>query len=60
MVIIMINLLIFIKTGYLKKTNLLTLNLIPTQDILAYMGSHKKNQYLIGFALETNNAYRKC
>jgi len=39
-----------------KKTNLLTLNLIPTQDILAYMGSHKKNQYLIGFALETNNA----
>jgi phosphopantothenoylcysteine decarboxylase/phosphopantothenate--cysteine ligase len=39
-----------------KKTDLLTLNLIPTQDILAYMGSHKKNQYLIGFALETNNA----
>lgn len=39
-----------------KKTNLLTLNLVPTQDILAYMGSHKKNQYLIGFALETNNA----
>ena len=39
-----------------KKTNLLTLNLIPTQDILAYMGTHKKNQYLIGFALETNNA----
>ncbi len=39
-----------------KKTDLLTLNLVPTQDILAYMGSHKKNQYLIGFALETNNA----
>jgi len=39
-----------------KKADLLTLNLIPTQDILAYMGSHKKNQYLIGFALETNNA----
>ena len=34
----------------------MTLNLIPTQDILAYMGTHKKNQYLIGFALETNNA----
>ena len=39
-----------------KKADLLTLNLVPTQDILAYMGSHKKNQYLIGFALETNNA----
>ena len=39
-----------------KKTDLLTLNLVPTQDILAYMGLHKKNQYLIGFALETNNA----
>lgn len=39
-----------------KKADVLTLNLIPTQDILAYMGSHKKNQYLIGFALETNNA----
>ena len=39
-----------------KKADLLTLNLIPTQDILAYMGSHKKNQYLVGFALETNNA----
>ena len=39
-----------------KKADFLTLNLVPTQDILAYMGSHKKNQYLIGFALETNNA----
>jgi len=39
-----------------KKADLLTLNLIPTQDILAYMGTHKKNQDLIGFALETNNA----
>jgi phosphopantothenoylcysteine decarboxylase/phosphopantothenate--cysteine ligase len=39
-----------------KKADFLKLNLVPTQDILAYMGSHKKNQYLIGFALETNNA----
>ena len=39
-----------------KKTNLLTLNFVPTQDILAYMGSKKKKQYLLGFALETNNA----
>jgi len=39
-----------------KNSDFLTLNLVPTQDILAYMGSHKKNQYLIGFALETNNA----
>ena len=39
-----------------KKTNFLTLNFVPTQDILAYMGSKKKKQYLLGFALETNNA----
>ena len=39
-----------------KKTNFLTLNFVPTQDILAYMGSKKKKQYLLGFSLETNNA----
>jgi len=38
-----------------KKTDQFTLNLVPTQDILAYMGAHKKKQYLLGFALETEN-----
>ena len=38
-----------------KKNNNISINLIPTQDILAYMGTHKKNQYLVGFALETEN-----
>ena len=31
------------------------LELTPTKDILAYMGKNKKNQCLIGFALETEN-----
>ena len=38
-----------------KKNNNISINLVPTQDILAYMGTHKKNQYLLGFALETEN-----
>ena len=38
-----------------KKTDQVTLNLVPTQDILAYMGANKKKQYLLGFALETEN-----
>lgn len=40
-----------------KKTNTLNLQLTKTKDILAYLGStKKKSQYLVGFALETNNA----
>ncbi|MFQ3341210.1 MAG: phosphopantothenoylcysteine decarboxylase/phosphopantothenate--cysteine ligase [Flavobacteriaceae bacterium] len=38
-----------------KKTDHLTLKLLPTPDILAYMGENKKDQFLLGFALETNN-----
>ncbi|MGI9540497.1 MAG: bifunctional phosphopantothenoylcysteine decarboxylase/phosphopantothenate--cysteine ligase CoaBC [Flavobacteriaceae bacterium] len=38
-----------------KKTDQFTINLVPTQDILAYMGVQKKKQYLLGFALETEN-----
>ncbi|MGO4910975.1 bifunctional phosphopantothenoylcysteine decarboxylase/phosphopantothenate--cysteine ligase CoaBC [Leeuwenhoekiella sp. W20_SRS_FM14] len=38
-----------------KKESALVINLEPTQDILAYMGSVKKNQFLVGFALETEN-----
>ena len=38
-----------------KKSDHLAINLVPTKDILAYMGEHKKGQYLLGFALETQN-----
>jgi phosphopantothenoylcysteine decarboxylase/phosphopantothenate--cysteine ligase len=39
-----------------KKNNLLNVSLIPTTDILKSMGEKKrKNQFLVGFALETNN-----
>lgn len=33
----------------------LTINLVPTQDILASLGSKKTKQFIVGFALETNN-----
>ncbi|MDA9003097.1 bifunctional phosphopantothenoylcysteine decarboxylase/phosphopantothenate--cysteine ligase CoaBC [Flavobacteriaceae bacterium] len=38
-----------------KQKGLDTIRLNPTQDILAFMGASKKKQYLLGFALETEN-----
>ena len=38
-----------------KKEGTLTLELEKTKDILASLGAVKKNQYLVGFALETEN-----
>lgn len=38
-----------------KKTDALTLQLTKTKDILASLGEIKKNQFLVGFALETEN-----
>ncbi|MDO5981186.1 bifunctional phosphopantothenoylcysteine decarboxylase/phosphopantothenate--cysteine ligase CoaBC [Flavivirga spongiicola] len=38
-----------------KKEPTLTLELEKTKDILASLGAIKNNQYLVGFALETNN-----
>ena len=38
-----------------KKTDDLTLQLKKTKDILASLGEMKKNQFLVGFALETEN-----
>ena len=38
-----------------KKDSSLTIELAPTKDILASLGEIKKHQYLVGFALETNN-----
>ena len=38
-----------------KKENNMHLELIPTQDILASAGKLKEKQFLVGFALETDN-----
>jgi phosphopantothenoylcysteine decarboxylase / phosphopantothenate---cysteine ligase len=38
-----------------KKENTLTLELEKTKDILASLGAIKKQQFLVGFALETND-----
>lgn len=47
-----------------KKAGLPVINLSPTVDILADMGQQKKKQFLVGFALETenelDNAKAKC
>ena len=37
-----------------------TLSLEKTKDILAALGKKKQNQFLVGFALETNNEKAKC
>ncbi|WP_026777372.1 bifunctional phosphopantothenoylcysteine decarboxylase/phosphopantothenate--cysteine ligase CoaBC [Polaribacter sp. Hel_I_88] len=38
-----------------KKDTTLTMELTPTKDILASLGEIKEHQFLVGFALETNN-----
>ena len=38
-----------------KKDAKLQIDLVPTKDILASMGKIKKDQFLVGFALETND-----
>ena len=38
-----------------KNDDNLTIHLVKTKDILASMGAIKKSQYLVGFALETQN-----
>lgn len=44
------------RTEKIKKTGeAMQINLVKTTDILGWLGAHKKNQYLVGFALETNN-----
>ncbi len=45
-----------IATEKIKKSDSnLTLELVKTKDILASLGAIKKKQFLVGFALETNN-----
>ncbi len=38
-----------------KATDTITIELEKTKDILASLGKIKKQQFLVGFALETNN-----
>ncbi|WP_372792957.1 bifunctional phosphopantothenoylcysteine decarboxylase/phosphopantothenate--cysteine ligase CoaBC [Lutibacter sp.] len=38
-----------------KSANTMTIELVKTHDILASLGEIKKDQFLVGFALETNN-----
>ncbi|SFU73445.1 phosphopantothenoylcysteine decarboxylase / phosphopantothenate--cysteine ligase [Pustulibacterium marinum] len=38
-----------------KKVSSLSIELEPTKDILASLGAEKKHQFLVGFALETEN-----
>ncbi|WP_335964352.1 bifunctional phosphopantothenoylcysteine decarboxylase/phosphopantothenate--cysteine ligase CoaBC [Galbibacter sp. PAP.153] len=38
-----------------KKTAVMQIDLAPTKDILASLGEIKETQFLVGFALETNN-----
>ncbi len=38
-----------------KESGLAHISLVPTVDVLSYMGEKKKKQKLIGFALETEN-----
>lgn len=43
------------KSKIKKSEKTLTLQLVKTTDILASLGKIKKDQFLVGFALETNN-----
>ena len=43
-----------------KSQEIKSLDLVPTKDVLAYMGQKKKNQFLVGFALETDNELKNA
>ena len=43
-----------------KKQSDMEIPLIPTKDILASVGGIKENQYLVGFALETENEIKNA
>jgi phosphopantothenoylcysteine decarboxylase/phosphopantothenate--cysteine ligase len=46
----------YVSKSKIKKSNeALTIQLVKTKDILASLGKIKKDQYLVGFALETDN-----
>ncbi len=43
-----------------KKESVLNIDLKPTKDILASIGKIKENQFLVGFALETNDELKNA
>jgi len=43
-----------------KKDSNLQIELVPTKDILATLGKNKKHQFLVGFALETNDELKNA
>jgi len=43
-----------------KKDSILQIDLVPTKDILATLGKNKKQQFLVGFALETNDELKNA
>ncbi len=43
-----------------KKDSILHVDLVPTKDILATLGKNKKQQFLVGFALETNDELKNA
>ena len=43
-----------------KEINLRAIKLEPTQDILAWMGKNKSHQFILGFALETNDEIKNA
>jgi phosphopantothenoylcysteine decarboxylase/phosphopantothenate--cysteine ligase len=50
-----------VATQKIKKTDAsLTIELAPTKDILASLGKIKKQQFLVGFALETDNEFENA
>ncbi|MFH1311824.1 MAG: bifunctional phosphopantothenoylcysteine decarboxylase/phosphopantothenate--cysteine ligase CoaBC [Candidatus Eisenbacteria bacterium] len=44
-----------VKDGKIKREGNLTLDLVPTEDILAGLSAGKGDRLVVGFALETNN-----
>ncbi|MBL4939526.1 MAG: bifunctional phosphopantothenoylcysteine decarboxylase/phosphopantothenate--cysteine ligase CoaBC [Lutibacter sp.] len=43
-----------------KSSEILSIDLVKTKDILASVGAIKENQFLVGFALETNNEIKNA
>ncbi len=43
-----------------NKTQLFSIDFSPTRDIAAYLGQIKKDQFLVGFALETQDALKNA
>ena len=43
-----------------KKNEFISLDLEKTRDILSYIGTNKSNQFIVGFALETDNEFENA